>query len=433
MGHYAILAPAYTGHLNPLSVLGRSLMDRGHRVTVIAPPDAQAKATREGLGFRPIAAPEFPPGAWDQWSRGIGELAGLKASRFVGRWLGLFAKGILRDLPECLARERFDGVVMDQICFGTEAVCEAMKVPMAVACSALALHSEPGIPPSMFPWGYSDGLSGCLRNRLGLFLSYATGWPVTVRLIPYRVAKRLPAMRFSHMNEMPPSLVQVAQQPREFDLPRRRLPDHVHFTGPWIRAEPKTPSQRDADKGEGFPWERLDGRPLIYASLGTLQNGVERVFRLIAEACAGFAGFQLVLSLGRRGASLSSELPGNPVVVDYAPQAMLLRRAALVITHGGLNTTLESLAHGIPPVVLPIANDQPGIGARVRHLGLGEVVWWNDISVETIRSAVGKVVAGGGYRDRARAMAERIGSVNGPVVAAELIERAFTTRVRIVR
>ena len=433
MGHYAILAPAYTGHLNPLSVLGRSLKDRGHTVTLIAPLDAEAKASREGLRFCPIAVPEFPPGAWDQWSRGIGELAGLKASRFVGRWLGVLAKGILRDLPECLARERFDGVVMDQICFGTEAVCEAMRTPMAVACSALALHSEAAIPPSMFPWRYKDTFSGRLRNRVGLMLSYSIGWPVTVRLIRYRVAKRLPAMRFSHMNEMPPSLVQVAQQPREFDLPRRHLPDHFHYTGPWIPAEPKTASERDVGRGEGFPWDRLDGRPLIYASLGTLQNGVERMFRLIAAACAGFADFQLVLSLGRRGSSLSGEVPGNPVVVDYAPQAALLQRAALVITHGGLNTTLESLARGIPPVVLPIANDQPGVGGRVRHLGLGEVVWWNDISAETIRNAVRTVVEGGEYRERARAMAKRIGSVDGPVVAAELIDRAFTTRTRILR
>jgi UDP:flavonoid glycosyltransferase YjiC (YdhE family) len=47
-----------------------------------------------------------------------------------------------------------------------------------------------------------------------------------------------------------------------------------------------------------FPWERLDpDRPLVYASMGTLQNGILRTFRMIAEACAGL-GVQLVISLG---------------------------------------------------------------------------------------------------------------------------------------
>ena len=49
-----------------------------------------------------------------------------------------------------------------------------------------------------------------------------------------------------------------------FDYPRERLPDNFHYTGPW----------HSVDFGDNldFPWEKLDGRPLIYASMGTLQN-----------------------------------------------------------------------------------------------------------------------------------------------------------------
>jgi UDP:flavonoid glycosyltransferase YjiC (YdhE family) len=36
-----------------------------------------------------------------------------------------------------------------------------------------------------------------------------------------------------------------------------------------------------------FPYEKLTGKPLIYASMGTLQNRVEHVFREIAAACHG--------------------------------------------------------------------------------------------------------------------------------------------------
>ena len=231
-------------------------------------------------------------------------------------------------------------------------------------------------------------------------------------------------MTFHHMNEMPPSLVQVAQQPASFDFPRRHLPDHFHYTGPWT--EPGGGADGD------FPWNQLDGRPLIYASMGTLQNRLEHVFRIIAEACAGLDA-QLVLALGRKGATAPADLPGRPLVVGYAPQAALLRRATLVITHGGLNTTLESLSEGLPLVVVPITNDQPGIAARVVHLGLGEFIPLQKLTAPKLRQAVIRVLTTPSYRERSAKFASEIRRVNGPARAADLIEAAFASRQRILR
>jgi zeaxanthin glucosyltransferase len=42
---------------------------------------------------------------------------------------------------------------------------------------------------------------------------------------------------------------------------------------------------------------KRDGEPLIYASLGTLQNGLESVFSTIAESVSDRSGMQLVLSV----------------------------------------------------------------------------------------------------------------------------------------
>src|SRR4029077_5741313 len=152
--------------------------------------------------------------------------------------------------------------------------------------------------------------------------------------------------------------------PAALELPGRRLPPHFHHTGPWTDAARRTPVD--------VPWACLDpDRPLVYASMGTLQNGVLRTFRVIAEACAGL-DLQLVISLGSgQDPALLGDLPGDPVVVGYAPQLELIRRSALTISHGGLNTVLESLAHGVPLVVLPVTYDQPGVGARVEWSGVG--------------------------------------------------------------
>ena len=68
------------------------------------------------------------------------------------------------------------------------------------------------------------------------------------------------------------------------------------------------------------------GRPLAYVSMGTLQNGVLRTFRMIAKACAGL-DLQLVISLGGgQDPALLGDLPGDPIVVGYAPRSFFQTR-----------------------------------------------------------------------------------------------------------
>ena len=46
MTHFGAICPAATGHLNPMTALGRELQRRGHRVTVLGMPDAETKIGR---------------------------------------------------------------------------------------------------------------------------------------------------------------------------------------------------------------------------------------------------------------------------------------------------------------------------------------------------------------------------------------------------
>ncbi len=177
-----------------------------------------------------------------------------------------------------------------------------------------------------------------------------------------------------------------------------------------------------------FPWSRLDpGRPLVYASMGTLQNGVLRTFRMIAEACAGL-DLQLVISLGGgQDPALLGDLPGDPIVVGYAPQLELIQRSALTISHGGLNTALESLAWGVPMVVLPVAYDQPGVGARVEWSGVGRSIPVGRLTVDRLRDAVRIVLSNPAYREQASRLQSSIEAADGLNRAADLIEEAFAT------
>jgi zeaxanthin glucosyltransferase len=202
------------------------------------------------------------------------------------------------------------------------------------------------------------------------------------------------------------------------------LPDNFHYTGPWHALE-------SGDKLE-FPWEKLDGRPLIYASLGTLQNRQAAIFAAIAGACAGLDA-QLVLSLGSHDQRLKLKLAGAAIVVPFAPQLELLKRAALTITHAGLNTALESLAQGVPMVAIPITNDQPGVASRLEWLGVAKVVPPARLNAQRLRVSVGSVLNESHYRARARQWKLTVASINGLLLAADIVERAVQTRQRVLR
>ena len=62
MAHFGLICPELSGHLNPMTTLGRELKRRGHRVTLIGRPDAQRKTETAGLEFAVVGEKEFPPG-----------------------------------------------------------------------------------------------------------------------------------------------------------------------------------------------------------------------------------------------------------------------------------------------------------------------------------------------------------------------------------
>jgi MGT family glycosyltransferase len=159
--------------------------------------------------------------------------------------------------------------------------------------------------------------------------------------------------------------------------------------------------------------------------MGTLQNGVLRTFRMIAEACAGL-DMQLVISLGGgQDPALLGDLSGDPIVVGYAPQLELIQRSTLTISHGGLNTALESLAWGVPMVVLPVTYDQPGVGARVEWSGVGRSIPVGRLTVDRLRDAIRSVLGDPTYRKRAGLLQRSIEAADGLNRAADVIERVF--------
>ena len=179
----------------------------------------------------------------------------------------------------------------------------------------------------------------------------------------------------------------------------------------------------------GFPWERLTGEPLIYASMGTILNGRVDIFQTIVAAVAKYKNLQLVLSIGDQvDPRQISPVPKNALIVKRAPQLELLKQASVCITHAGLNTSLESLAQGVPQVAIPITYDQPGVAARIAHKQTGVVTSLDKLTPDHLASLLKDVLSETTYRENTRELQKAIADANGLSVAADLIEESLGVR-----
>ena len=429
MAHFAIISPKEAGHLLPIGTVGKELVHRGHRVTIVARPEGAALAEQLGLPFCQLETDEIPhPSAYFLWQI----FNAFDASWMIGVrcWFEWDAEVMLRKLPPIIEQLGIDGLLIDQNLAAGGTAAELAGVPFVTICSALMWHEEPGVPPAFTSWPYREGWPARVRNRLGFAAWHWYMRPVMKVINRERKARGLP--RLARVDNAFSPLAQISNLCAEFDFPRRALPPQFHYIGSFA-------ASRQVTTDHQFPWDWLDGRPLIFASLGTIPDPTNPpVFRKILAACRGLDA-QLVLALGNwhgEHGTLREQLspiPDNALVVDFAPQMALLDRAALLITHGGSNTVLESLTRGVPMVALPRNADQTGMAARVAYTGSGLRASFERCTSEELRGLVARVLSEDTFRQRARELRQAMEAAGGAQRAAEIAEEALMTGRPVLR
>src|SRR5262245_35497427 len=406
------------GHLNPMTALARRLQSRVHEVVFIGVPDVEPFARAAGLKFVPYCENEFPPGSVAKLYAPVSNLHGLEVTRWSIRQglTGLFTAAS-RHLPGKLAETDVEALVIDTIHAFLELVPISLGMPYAHVWNVLHTDLSGATPPCFFSWPHESTSEARTRNRMGVETAAEMFAPLIPLAMSYANKMGL-EIDWSDFAATSSKQAIITQTPKEFDFPGISWPAHFHYTGPFHDNNGREPI--------AFPWKKLSGKPLVYASMGTLVNGLEKVYKTILRAVGTLPEIQVVLVVGEnvKPESLGT-IPSNVVVVRRAPQIELLKRAALCITHAGLNTALESLAEGVPMVAIPIGYDQPGVAARIAYHGVGEFVDIEDVTVENVRGLIEEVMSSPGYREKARWFQNVIAQTRGLDLAAEVIERAF--------
>ena len=399
-----------------MTCLARALKKRGHDVIFFTSFMSEPFVRAAGLEAIPFREKYIRPDNVGAKLAHLSTLQGDEALRYAFELLADYSRELIEDGHRIITESNVDTLVLDSLWSNLDLV--AMHVGIPYVHVSLALHPDfTGHTPFWaFDWPHEDGAAARSRNLKGLSELASLAAPchaVTqefVRRVGLNIDVTDPYASFSR-------LAQITQTPREFDFPSNHWPSHFHHTGPLHDEEGRISIP--------FPWEKLTGEPLIYASMGTLNNGSEWVYRAIIEA-ASQPGRQLVLSVGNNvDVQQLGPVASNMIIVSQAPQVQVLQKATLCITHAGQNTVLESLAQAVPVVAIPVANDQPGVAARVAQTNTGKFIRFAEVSAPKLRALVDEVIAEPVYRDNAARMSRIIRNLDGPQLAADIVERAF--------
>ena len=389
------------GNAPPQLALARRLIERGHRVSVLAPRVMQPRIEAAGCAFLPVHEESAHDSASAQsdllrdWEARtpLGAAARVRDNLIFGT-----AHMYNRDVTTAIKAIHPDVVVVDYLLLGAYIAAERAGLPLIALVHTIYPLPAPGMPPYGMGFQPAEGPIGHARDALFTQVFrrfYNAGLRV---LNAERVASGLASLttvfeQFDRANRL---LVLTSQA---FDFPAASLPANVRYVGPqlddpaWLEPwEPPTPQD--------------ERRPLVLVSLSTTYQRQGAVARRVIAALADLPVRGLV-TLGPALNPRDVVLPPNVTAHAYIPHILVCPHADLVVTHAGHGTVITALAFGKPLVCLPMGRDQGDNAARVVARGAG-VRCSSAADVAGLRTAIRHALDESRFRDGARVIAEGI-------------------------
>jgi UDP:flavonoid glycosyltransferase YjiC (YdhE family) len=163
-----------------------------------------------------------------------------------------------------------------------------------------------------------------------------------------------------------------------------------------------------------------DSEPPIAFTPGSAMTFGREFFEASAEACRRLGRRGLLLT--RHAQQIPPSLPPGVIHVDYAPFSELLPRCAALVHHGGIGTTSQALAAGIPQLVMPLAHDQFDNADRVRRLGVGDWMPRGKYRAARVAAALSKLLSSPQVKRACADVASRLNIADPLAETCALIE-----------
>lgn len=355
-----------SGHINPSLPVVAELVRRGETVLYVNTEGMRTEIERTGALF--VAYPPAPDLEALMKHSNNGDLAGnaLKLAE-IGEQLLPFSLALLE-------REKPDYVIFDSLCAWGKQAAEKLHIPTASSVVTFVLGY--GVMPPISPSVVLQMVGGMAR-RLPAYWKVARRTQQNFGVKPVGLIDTL--MSRGDMNLVYTSI--------DFQPSGDKFPSAYRFVGP-----PISPRSSAID----FPYEQIIRRPVIYISLGTINNDNPDFYRQCFSAFGNHPG-QFILSVGDKiNIANLGVIPSNFIVRNFVPQLDILQRADVFVTHGGMNSVHEGLFYGLPLVVIPQQAEQAMVAGQVVKYGAGVALGTKPplgkVSASELRQAVDHVL-----------------------------------------
>lgn len=373
-------------HINPTLPLVQELVARGEDVTyyLTAPFKQAVEAT--GATFRCYES------KIDQINK-----AAASAGKPVGLPMYMLEESlfVIPQILDSIRAEQPDCIVYDTMCLTGRLLAEILHVPAVNHRMIFAFNNRLA---QIFRANTSQDKAG-----LQAFQSSMEQLVALYHIQPFHIGSI-----FTH--EEPLNIVTI---PRAFQIDGDSFGEQFCFVGPAIAP------RKEAIE---FPFEQLEGQPVVYISLGTVYNDRPDFFNLCFAALAN-TPWKVVMSIGNKvdGKQLDP-IPDNFLVRAYVPQLEVLKYTNICVTHGGMTTIMEAFAEGVPLVVTPLPVSDIAVNARrVDELGLGVMIPQEALTAESLRQAITRISNDPAFYARTAQMQEEIRQAGGYVRGADAL------------
>jgi rhamnosyltransferase subunit B len=150
---------------------------------------------------------------------------------------------------------------------------------------------------------------------------------------------------------------------------------------------------------------RAGSAPILFTA-GTAMKHADQFFLDCIGACQLLDERGILLT--QHPEQLPAKLPQGIQYFAYLPFSKVLPRARALVQHGGIGTTAQAIAAGIPQVIRPMAHDQPDTAARVEKLGIGVSLSPKNFNAASLADRLKTLITSQAVLDRCKAYAERI-------------------------
>ena len=385
--------PAH-GHINPTLGLVNELVKQGEEITYFCSEEFKEKIEKTGAKFKSY---RVELSLFKRKHNTSSDMGPDKLLDYINETLKSSDK-IIKDILNQIKGKKFDYIMYTAMFPFGNIVAQILKIP---SVSSFAVFATPKELRSQHKELMNENL---MKNH-----------PV---IETYKEVSRQLKEEFN-----------VEMSHNIFDLFFNKGDINIAYTSKYFVAHPEYyddsfkfigPPIYDRKENLDFPFEKLEGKKVVYISLGTVFNNTDS--NLYDVFFKTFGNTDEVVVMAAYNVDLSEfDIPNNFIVKNYVPQSEVLKYTDVAITHAGMNSTSDLLYNNVPFVAIPIGADQPYMAKRAEELGATISLDKDNINPEILRESVEKVLTNPSYLENMRKISDSFKESGGYKKAVEEI------------